>query len=476
MANPGRRGSSFFPGLLLLFVGMLLLLHNYRGLGIVNVLGHWWPLILIFWGAIKLYERTAANRSGDREAARIRGSEVLLVVGLLSLLGIVVAIDFGRQELPGHIREWGNNFDFDLEELAPRSVPADARITIRNVRGNVSVRSSDEAQIRISGKKNARAWNGNDARQIANRAGIEIVQNGDGYEVRPTGSGAADSRVSLDLDVAVPKKSSLTVRSEKGDINVADMAKPVNVTSGVGDIEIRGTGGDVSIDTRKGDIKVSDTKGNVKISGHGGEINVSGASGQLTVDGEFYGAIRADKVAKGVRFVSSHTDLTLSQLAGHMEAGPGRLEIFDAPGNISVRAQDDITMENAGGKVKIDNRRGDVEVRFTVPPKDDIEINNSSAAITLSLPESASFEIVADCHSGDINSEFQADSLKQTTTGSSDAHLEGKYGSGRGPKIVLKTSYGSISLHRTSSDMPAPPPPPRVKNPPPPPPPQPEKH
>src|SRR5260370_4729230 len=137
---------------------------------------------------------------------------------------MLVPTDCGRQELPGYIREWGNNFDFDLEELAPTSIPADARITIRNVRGNVSVRSSDEAQIRISGKKNARAWNGNDARQIANRAGIEIVQNGDGYEARPTGSGAADSRVSLDLDVAVPKKSSLTVRSEKCDITRACMA------------------------------------------------------------------------------------------------------------------------------------------------------------------------------------------------------------------------------------------------------------
>src|SRR5437899_230928 len=279
MANLGRRGSSLFPGLLLLFVGLLLLLHNYRGLGIVSVLGHWWPLILILWGAIKLYERTTAHQSGDPEAARIRGSEVFLVLGLLSLLGIVVAADFFRQEVPGRIREWGNNFDFDMEELAPRSVPADARITIRSVRGNISVRSSDEAQIRISGRKNARAWSGNDARQIADRAGIEIAQNGDGYEVRPTGSGASDSRVSLDLDVAVPKKASLTVRSEKGDITVADMAKPVSVTNGVGDIEIRGTAGDVSIDTRKSDIKVSDTNGNIKISGHGGDVSGSGATG-----------------------------------------------------------------------------------------------------------------------------------------------------------------------------------------------------
>ena len=196
-------------------------------------------------------------------------------------------------------------------------------------------------------------------------------------------------------------------------------------------------------------------------------MNVSGATGGLTIDGEFYGAIRADKVAKGVRFISQRTDLTLSQLAGHMEAGPGNLAIFDAPGNLSVRTQDDITLENAGGKVKVDNRRGNVEVRFSTPPKADIEINNSSAGITLSLPESSSFEIVADCHSGDIDSEFQADSLKLTPgTGSKDAHLEGKYGSGRGPKIILKTSYGSISLRRTSSDIPAPPKPPRAKTPP----------
>jgi DUF4097 and DUF4098 domain-containing protein YvlB len=232
-------------------------------------------------------------------------------------------------------------------------------------------------------------------------------------------------------------------------------------------VEIRSTGGDVTIDIRKGDIKVSDTKGNVKVSGQGGEINVSGATGGLTIDGEFFGSIRADKIAKGVRFVSRRTDLTLSQLAGHMEASPGNLEIFDAPGSLSLRAQDDITLENAGGKVKIDNRRGNVDVRYSFLPKEDVEISNASAGITLSLPESASFEIVADCHSGDIDSEFHADSLKLTQgTGSGDSHLEGKYGSGRGPKITLKTSYGSISLRRTSSEIPVPPKPPRVKTPP----------
>src|SRR3979490_767295 len=98
MANLRRRASSLFPGLLLLFVGMLLLLHNYRGLEIVTVLGHWWPLILIFWGAVKLYERMAASRSGDPGAATITPGEVFLVLGLISLIGIVVGVETFKGE------------------------------------------------------------------------------------------------------------------------------------------------------------------------------------------------------------------------------------------------------------------------------------------------------------------------------------------------------------------------------------------
>src|SRR5207249_8684941 len=52
---------------------------------------------------------------------------------------------------------------------------------------NISVRPSDDAQIRISGKKKANAWNENDAQQVAARVGVEVLQNGDGYEIHPTG-------------------------------------------------------------------------------------------------------------------------------------------------------------------------------------------------------------------------------------------------------------------------------------------------
>jgi DUF4097 and DUF4098 domain-containing protein YvlB len=478
MANSRPRSSSLFSGMILIFVGLLLLLHNYRGLDIRMVLGHWWPLILIVWGAVKLYERTAASRSGDPGSARITAGEVFLVLGLLALMGIVVGGEILHEKFPGEMPvEWGDKYDYDLN-VAPKPVPADARITIRNTHGDISVHASDDSQIRVGGKKFAHSWSEKDAGHLAAPVTFEIVQNGDGYEIHPSGANSGDSRVSFDLDVAVPKKASLTVRNERGDVTVADLAKPVTINTTNGDVEVRDITGDVTIDTRKGDVKVSDTKGNVKLSGHGGEVNVSGVSGGLTLDGEFYGPIRADKVAKGVRFISQRTDLTLAQLTGHMEAGSGNLEIADAPGNLTLRTNSyNVSIENASGKVKVDNRNGDVDVRFSSAPKEDIEINNASASITLTLPDSSSFDMLANCHSGDINSEFHGDSLKQTSTESGDSHLEGKYGSGRGPKVTLKTSYGSISLRRTSSDVsepeaeprpgavPAPPAPPRVKAP-----------
>jgi hypothetical protein len=448
MGNGRPRGSSVFSGLFLIFIGIVLLLHNYRDFELSRVFVHWWPLLLIFWGAVKLYERTAGSRSGSGGGTSITPGEVFLVLGLLGLIGVVAATEGIKRQWPDWTRDWGNTTTSDLD-VAPAMVPPNARITIRGGHGDISVRSSDEAEIRVNGKKNVRSWSETDAQRVAEHVGVEIVQNGDGYEVHPSGGG--DSRVSVDMDVVVPKKSQVTIRNDRGDISVADMATPVTINGGNGDVEVRNTTGDVSIDMRRGDAKVSGTKGDVKISGSGDSVEVVNATGNFTINGEFVGPVRAEKVAKGVRFVSHRTDLTLTQLSGRMEAGSGNLEVVDAPGNLILRThEEEVSIENAGGKIKVDNRNGNVEVRFSFPPKEDIEINNASAAITLGLPGSANFEIVADCHSGDIDSEFQADSLKQTTTGSGDSHLEGKYGNGRGPKITLKTSYGSISIHKNS--------------------------
>lgn len=448
MAPIRSRSSGLFSGLVLISVGILLLLHNYAGLDLTSFFTRWWPLLIIFWGVIKLYERTLGRRFGG-SGGGITGGEVFLVLAMLALMGIVVAVDIGKQRFGGAFEDMrGDNYEFDVD-VPPKTVPANATIVVSNIRGDISVRGSDQTEIHVSAKKNVRTWSESEADKIAQPVKVEISQNGDSYEVHPSGYDSADERVSVDLDVTVPQKSPITIRTEKGDVTVSDLLAAVGVTDQSGDVEVRGTKGEVSVDTRKGDVKVSDTNGDVKIGGKGGEIEVNNTSGSLTVEGDFYGPLRADGIAKGVRIVSPKTDLTVSALAGHVEAGSGNLDIIDAPGNIVLHTRDqEVNVENPGGKVLIDNRNAQTSVRFTSMPKDDVTITNSSAGISLTLPGSSTFEIQAECHDCDIDSEFPG--LEAVKTPSGDSSITGKYGSGRGPKITLRTSYGNIELQRTS--------------------------
>jgi hypothetical protein len=456
MATPAR-SSGLFSGLLLICVGVLLLLHYNGHLDLHNYFMRWLPLMIIFWGVVKLYERTAGGRFGGGNGGRVTGNEAGLVVGMVALVAIVMLADRTKQAF-GPVLEPGEAFSYDID-VAPKKIPANARLMVRNGRGDISVRGSDNGEIRVTAKKTVHSWSEAEAERIAEPVNVVIEQNGDGYEVRPIGFDLSNSRIGVDLEVAIPKKSVLTIKTDQGDVTVSGISADVGITDMKGNVDVRGTAGDVNVEMRKGDARVSGTKGDVKVSGKGGEIEVNDTTGSLTVEGEFYGPVRADKAIKGVRMVSSKTDLTLSALAGHMETGSGNMDIVDAPGNLTLRTRDsEINVENPGGKVTIDNRNAAISVRFSSAPKEEVQITNSSSEIALTVPGSASFEIVADCRNCEISSEFPG--LGASKTESGDSHLAGKYGSGKGPKITLKTSYGNMSLRRTSVSLPTPPTPP----------------
>jgi hypothetical protein len=454
MANgsPARpRTSGVFSGLLLILFGFLLLLHNYGHLQLGTIFRHWWPLIFIFWGATKLYERTLAQRQG-RSAGWITPGEVFLVIGLMVVVGIVIA----AEQLPSEFRNL--NFDFGGDaysfpvDITPQPIAPNSRILIRGGRGTITVRSSDEPTLRITGQKQIRTFSESDAQKRSTSMDIQAVKVGDGYEIHPGGFDLGDSRISVDMDIVVPKKSTVIVHNVRGDVNISDMATDVTASTDLeGDIEINDTAGNVDATLQKGDVKITDTKGDVKVAGHGGSVEVVDASGSLTIDGDFYSSVRAEKIAKGVRFISQRFDLTLTQLGGHFEKSAGNLEIADAPGNLTSRSKNvSVSLDNVTGKIVLDNTNGAVELRFSNAPREDLTVNNERASITLSIPSSSSFDIQADCRSCDIDSEFTGSGLKATRTDKGDSHLEGKYGSARGPRIILKSSYDSIQIRKTT--------------------------
>src|ERR1700716_3555023 len=99
MSNGRPRNRGIFTGVVLITFGILFLLHNYRGFELHHLFYRWWPLLIIFLGIIKLYERSA-SRNVEPGAARITGGEIFLVLALLALVGVMVAVENIRSRFP----------------------------------------------------------------------------------------------------------------------------------------------------------------------------------------------------------------------------------------------------------------------------------------------------------------------------------------------------------------------------------------
>src|ERR1700690_481763 len=212
MAPTQSRSSGLFSGLVLISVGTLLLLHLNGHLQLGMFFRRWWPLLIVFWGAVKLYERTVGRRFGGSGGGVITGGEVVLILGMLALLGTVVAVDYTKEKFGGMaMEESGDSHEFDVE-VAPVAVPPNAHINVHLGRGDLSIHGSDNPQIRVSAKTNVRSWSDTEADRLAKPVSLEIVKNGDAYEVRPKGYDLSNGSFSLDLELAVPRKSAVTTK------------------------------------------------------------------------------------------------------------------------------------------------------------------------------------------------------------------------------------------------------------------------
>ena len=139
---------------------------------------------------------------------------------MLALLSAVAAFDYGKRQLGDKfgVEMQGDSFSFDDLDVPSQTIPAGARVKRRLGRGDITLRGTDDQQLRVSAKKNVHAWSENEAGKIAKPVNVVVVKNGDGYEIHPDGYDLSDSRISLDVEIAVPKKSPVIVRTDKGDV------------------------------------------------------------------------------------------------------------------------------------------------------------------------------------------------------------------------------------------------------------------
>jgi DUF4097 and DUF4098 domain-containing protein YvlB len=450
-----RGRHSIFSGLVLVLIGTLFLIQNFRHqYDLWDLFLRWWPLLLILLGMARLIDYLVAHGSAQSAPRIISGGDIFLIIAILALVATAGGLYKVRQQL-GEAdfwrANWGTPYVF-TEQMPAQPVAANARIEISNVRGDISIHAEDRAEILVTLKKSISEFSPSTAQSTADATHFVVTDNHDGsYEIEPQAQGASENsdarRVQLDLEVHVPLHASVSATTQQGDIDAAGVLGTFEATTHKGNLEISDAGSDVTAETDHGDVRVTGVAGNVRLSGKGDEVSMSDVKGEADIEGEFYGPIHLSQIAKGARLSSKRTDFTLTALPGSLELDSGDLEIENSPGDANVSTQkNDVTIENVAGGIHVDDHDGDIEIRLAQPPREGMDVTDDSGDVSVTLPAKSNFQMDAESDSGDIDSEFSGIAQRKDNERSS---LVGEAGT-HGPAIHIRTTYGDIHLLKGS--------------------------
>src|SRR5215472_4768740 len=466
---PVRARRSFAGPVVLIVVGILLLLANmgklpWRTLGVW--FAHFWPVLIILWGIIKLIEYQQAQREGLRAPGIGVGGAFLLAVLIVCGLAATQAsrVNWGsirdNINLDGEdIPLFGNTFSYD--DQMEQDFPPGSSLHIVSDRGQVNVNASEGNKIQVVAHK---------------RIGAESQAEADRWnaQTRPTFStsdqiitlnantqGAGDHWVASDITVTLPRKAAVNVSGRRGDISVLGRDGDVEISSQHSDVTAEDIHGKTTLSLEHSSGRISKVTGDVSVEGRPNDVSIEEVGGALRLNGEF-DSLKLGKIAGNVAFKSERTDMEFSHLAGDLDMDSGDLRITDLTGPFRlITRSKDIRLEGMSGDVRIENQNGDIELRMT--RLGSVQVQNRKGDVQLFVPDKSSFQVDARARGGD----FQTDFTELKVNNAEDqATASGSVGTG-GPHIVLNNEHGTIELRRgmavaeTPAPLPAPPKPPR---------------
>jgi DUF4097 and DUF4098 domain-containing protein YvlB len=459
-----RRGSIFWA-LTLIGVGVIFLWQNFDpSVRPWQLIAKFWPILIIFWGLSKLIDYVQAQAHPETTAPPLfSGSEVVMLV-LILVLGTIVS-----KVVLHPWQEWGWHFDdeeisnlflnsYTFDRTFSQPVKAGSQLVLEDQRGPVAIHGADQSAIDVTAKESIRADDEAAAKRISDRLKLELVEEAGHYLLRTNRRSLADegSRVTLDLNLRVPKATSSQITSERGDIQVEGVLGDQTLFTQHGDVRATNTQGLVKIHKAGGSAEVRGVKGSVELEGRGDDIEIADVSDTVTVHGEYSGAIQFRNIGQTLRFESQRTDMTAQKLSGRLDMEIGSLDLngIDGPFEITTH-QKDITVNEFKHSVHITDNNGQITLQTSTPPTHDIQVESKNGAVELTLPPNANFQIAASSRHGEVECDFSGPGLKMEKEGNTPS-ISGSYGTG-GPMIHINTDYGAIRILRAGSQPPKPP-------------------
>ena len=456
VAPPPRRPRSFAGPFVLIIIGFVFLLSTMHVLSVgrlAHLFANYWPVLLILWGVIKVFEHMQAQREGAR-ASGIGAGGVVLVV-MIVVFGLIatqlervnwsgVRDDFNFDDGDFNHLFSGNTYNYD--DHLEQDFPAGASLKVISTRGAISVHASDDNKITVVVRKRVGAENQTDADKYNNETKPAITAIGGLLTVDAKADGAGDHAVETDLDIAVPRKAPVTVNSRRGDVNVSGREGNVDISAQRSDTSVEEVTGGVKISQEKGTVRVRQVTGDVRVGNRLNEVSVSDVKGAVQLEGEFQESVKLERIAKTVSFKSSRTDMEFSRLDGSLELDSDELRADQIAGPLHLTTRSkNIRLDGVSGDVRLQDDNGAVElVMRTVG---NVQIDNRNGTVQLSLPDKASFRLDARVRDGEIQSDFPE--LKVSNE-ERESRASGSVGNGLS-HIVINNQHEGIEIRKSSA-------------------------
>ncbi len=429
--------------------------------------GHYWPLLIIFWGVVKLLEHQRAQREGARAPGIGAGGVFLLIVLIMFGLAATQISRVNWGELRGEI-PW-NDSDFQLfghtysyDDQLSQAFPAGATLRVTSDHGAIQVNATDDDQIRVAVHKRVNAESQQDADKWNAGTKPQISVSDHTVTLNANTQGAGDHWVATDLNISLPRKAAVVISTHRGDISVLGRDGDVDLSSQRGDTSASDINGGVSVNMRHGSARVSKVAADVAVQGAGDDVSLQEIKGAARISGEF-DSIKLARIAKAVSFKSARTDLEFARLDGDLDMDTGDMRASDliGPFRLLTRSKD-IRLTGVSGDVRLQNENGAVEVHMN--KLGSMEVSNRNSEIEVYLPDKAGFQIDARVRGGEVESDFKDLKIEN---GDDNGSATGTVGGG-GPRLVLNSEHGTISIHKglVVAEAPAPPHAPKAPHPP----------
>ncbi|MFY9908997.1 MAG: DUF4097 family beta strand repeat-containing protein [Candidatus Sulfotelmatobacter sp.] len=453
---PYRHRRSFAGPMVLIILGIVFLFGNLHILSwgrLGTLFAHYWPVLLILWGIIKLIEHQQAQRDG-LPARGIGAGGVFLIICIV-VCGLIAtqASRFNWGEIRDNLQIDDNDFDnmfgqsYNYDNQLERALtPAITSLRVEDDHGAVRVSAGNDNKITVTVRKRVGAESQSDADRYNGKTMPLLTVAGNTIVLDAKTQAAGDHPVASDLDISIPRKMQLQITSRRGDVSVVGRDGEVDINNQRGDVSLEDVSGNTKLNLDKSSAKIEQITGDVHIDGHLNEVSVTDVKGSVQLDGEFGESVKLARISKNVGFKSSRTDLEFSSIAGELDLDSDDLHAQQLAGPVHLATRSkEINLEDVSGDVRVQDANGGVEV--SMHSLGNVQIEDRNGDIHLSVPEKAGFHLDARTRDGEIESDFPEIKIDNNDH---ESTASGTVGNGAS-HIVINNEHNGIEIRKNTA-------------------------